>query len=136
MPSYSLHMLGVRRRLREAKAAPPPVVPLLSRTPTDPAEPYVPAKVRAVLTHCQKNGWRAQLYRAVAPWISAKGKASDDQVPTFTVAAQSPTGDRIVFTWRWIQRENGTTDWQPVNAQDWRTGRLMTLTEGKARMVS
>lgn len=139
MLSYSLHMLAVRRRLREAKAAevaPPPVVPLLARTPTDPAEPFVPAKVRAVLTHCAKHGWRARLYRAVAPWITTNGKASDEQVPTLTVAAQGPAGDRLIFTWRWVQRDNGTTDWVPEKAQDWRTGQLMTLTEGKARMLS
>lgn len=139
MVSYSLHMLDVRRRLREveaARVAPPPVVPALPRMVTDPAEPFVPAKVRAVITHCAKHGWKYRLYRAVAPWISATGKASDEQVPTLTIAAQGPAGQRIVFTWRWVTRTDGSTDWQPVGAQDWRTGQLMTLTEGKARMIS
>lgn len=124
---------AVARQARIAALSPPP--PSLPREAVDPAASWVPLSPRSNYRAAVRHGWEARLTRAIGPRIAANGKVpnGDEAVATLALAAQSPTGDRIVWVWRW---RPSTGKWQLDSVQDARTGRMMTSEEASGRLAS
>lgn len=133
--SHSLSMVAHRMAQRAASVHRfvedrPPVI--LPATEVAAGAPFLNRTMRSVHKAATDGGHRARITKATGPWLDAGGTVAHPVTHTVCIAVQGQGGQRLVFHWRFLD----SGKWVAEDAQDYRTGEIMTITKGQEVMAS